>query len=134
MREDGRVCFYRWLFSDAVKPQGWHFMACVVPGGINKTALGAKLILMAFPVSCASMAHLLMAQHCPLCLNVCFSPPMAPHLPPPPTPPPLIHPPPIDSIHDITAIKKSYLKNYENFSYVTVKNVNLLRQRNNCNQ
>ena len=50
--------------------------------GINKTAWGAKLILtadLAFPVSCASMGHLPMAQHWPLCLNVCFSLPVAPH-------------------------------------------------------
>ena len=56
-------------------------MACVAPEGIFKSAWGAKLILvadLAFPVSCASMGHLLMAQHCPLCLNVCFT---APHPP-----------------------------------------------------
>ena len=59
LRLDGRVCLYRRLFSDTIKP--W----------------GAKLILtaeLAFPVSCASTGHLLMAQHCPLCLNVCFNP------------------------------------------------------------
>ena len=67
----------------------------------NKIAWGTKLILMAdpaFPVSCASMGHLLMAQRCPLCLNVCFSPPKAPH--PPHTPPT-----PVESIRDITPIK-----------------------------
>ena len=49
-------------------------------------ARGAKLILMAdlaYQLSCASLGHLLMAQHYHLCLNVCFSPPIAPH---PPTP------------------------------------------------
>ena len=66
--------------------------------GINKTAWGAKLIPMAdlaFPVTCASLGHLLMAKHCPFCLNVCFSPPTAPHPPPPPTPHPFhLTPPP----------------------------------------
>ena len=44
-------------------------MACVTPRGIiNNTAWDAKLIVtanLAFPVSCASMGHLLIAQHCP---------------------------------------------------------------------
>ena len=87
-----------------------HFMACVALGGINKPACGAKLILtadLACPVSCASLGHLPMAQHCPLCLNGCFSPPTAPHLPPHPSP---TRPPPIDSIRDIKAIKKTALK------------------------
>ena len=56
-------------------------MPCVAPEGINKTAWGAKLILMAdlvYQVSCVSLGHLLTAQHCYLCLNVCFSPPTAP--------------------------------------------------------
>ena len=84
-----------------------NFMACVAPGGINKTVWGAKLILtvdLAFAVSCASLGHLLMARHCHLCLSACFSPPTAPHLPPLPTPPPSRPPTPIDSIHDITVI------------------------------
>ena len=53
---------------------------------------------LAFPVSCASMGQLLMVQHCPLCLNVALARlwlPTRPH-----------HPPPIDSICDITAIEK----------------------------
>ena len=90
LRLDGRVCFYRQLFSDVVKPQGclswplWPLM------GINKTAWGAKLILtagLAYPASCAGLGHLLMAKHCPLSLNVCFTPPTALHPSPPPTPP-----------------------------------------------
>ena len=35
--------------------------------GINKTAWGAKLIVMTglvYPVGCASLDHLMMAQHC----------------------------------------------------------------------
>ena len=38
-------------------------------------------------------------------------PPPATHPPPPPTPSLSTHPPPIDLIHDITAVEKSYLKN-----------------------
>ena len=56
--------------------------------GINKTAWGAKLILMAdlaLRVSCATLNHLLMALHCHLCLSACFSSLTASHLPPPPT-------------------------------------------------
>ena len=82
-------------FSDAVKPRGCISWPLWPLRGINKTAWGAKLILKAdltYLVSCASLGHLLMAQHCQLCLNVCFSLPMAPHPPPPPTPPPS-HPP-----------------------------------------
>ena len=50
--------------------------------GINKTAWGAKLILtadLAYPVSFASLSHLLVAQPCHLYLNVCLSPPTAAH-------------------------------------------------------
>ena len=96
-RIDGQVCFFRRLFSDAVKPQGCISWPLWPLRGINKTAWGAKMILtadLAYPASCASLGHLLMPQHCHLCLNACFSPPTAPH--------PL--PPPRDSICDITAI------------------------------
>ena len=93
---DGQVCFYRWFFSDAVKPLGCISWPVWLLRGINKTAWGAKLILtadLAIPVSCVSLGHLLMAQHCHLCLSFCFSPPTAPNPPPPPTPPPPTHPP-----------------------------------------
>ena len=89
LRLDGWVCLYRWLFSDAFKPRGCISCPMCPQRSINKTAWGAKLILtagLAFSVSCASMGHLLMAQRCPLCLNVCFSPPTAPHHPPHPHP------------------------------------------------
>ena len=94
LRLDGRVCFFRRLFFRCCKTTRVHFMACVAPKDINKTAWGAKLILtagLAYPVSCASLGHLLMAQHCHLCLGVCFSPPLASHLPR--LPPPPSHPP-----------------------------------------
>ena len=101
---DGQVCFYRWLFSNTIKPRGCISWPVRPLRGINKTAWGAKPILtadLAYPVSCASLGHLLMAQHCHLCLNACFSPPTAPHPPPPPS-----HPPPVDSIRVITDVKK----------------------------
>ena len=103
LKLDGLVCFYRWLFSDSVKPRGSISWPLWSLRGINKTAWGAKLILMAdlaSPLSCASLGHLLMALRCHLCLSICFSPPMAPQKPPPPTPPP------VDSIRDITAVEK----------------------------
>ena len=86
---DGQVCFCRRLFSDDAKPRGCISWPVRPLRGINKTAWGAKLILTAdlvYQVSCARLGHPLMAQHCHLCLNVCFSPPTAPHPPPPPTP------------------------------------------------
>ena len=107
LRIDGQVCFFRWLFSDSVKPRGCISWPVWPLRGINKTAWGAILILtadLAYSVSCASLGHLLMAHHCHLCLNVCFSLPTAPHPPPLPTPPLPTRPPPIDSIHDITVI------------------------------
>ena len=97
LRLDGQVCFFRWLFSDTVKPRGYILWPVWPLRGINKTAWGAKLILtagLAYPVSCASLGHLLTAQHCHLCLSVCFSPPSASNLPPPsPQPPAPSHPP-----------------------------------------
>ena len=98
LRLDGQVCFYRWLFSDAVKPRGCLSWPLWPLRAINKTAWAAKLVLaagLAYPVSCASLGHLLIASLCPLSLNVCFTPPTALHQPPPPTPPPshpLTHP------------------------------------------
>ena len=92
------------LFFDGVKPRGCISWSLWLLRGINKTAWGTKLILtadLAYPVSCASVGHLLMAQHCHLCLNVCFRPPTAPNRPHHP-PHPL--PPPMHSIHDITAV------------------------------
>ena len=92
LRLDGQVCFYRRLFSDAVKPRGCLSWPLWPLRGINKTAWGAKLILtagLAYPVIYASLGHLLMAKHYPLSLNVCFTPLTAPHPPPPPPSHPL---------------------------------------------
>ena len=47
LRLDGQVCFYRRLFSDAVKPRGCISWPVWPLRGINKTARGAKLILTA---------------------------------------------------------------------------------------
>ena len=68
----GQVCFYRWLFSDAVKSQWCISWPVWSLRGINKTAMGAKLILAAdlvYPVNCVSLGHLLMAQHYHLCFT-----------------------------------------------------------------
>ena len=94
LRLSGRVCFYRRLLSDAVRPRGCLSWLLWPLRGINKTAWGAKLILtadLAYPVSCASLGHLLMAKHYPLSLNVCFNPPTA-------------------HIGDITAVEKTTSK------------------------
>ena len=114
LRIDGQVCLFRRLFSNAVKPRGCFSWPLWPLKGINKTAWGAKLILMAdlaYPVSYASLGHLLMAQHCYLCLNVCFSLPIATHSPHHPPHPPPTSPPPIYSTRVITAVEKNYLKN-----------------------
>ena len=80
-----------------------HFLAL---RGINRTALGTKLLLtvvFSSLVDYISSFQILKAQHCSLSLNDCFTPPSAPHPAPTPTPPPLArHLPPIDSIQDIT--------------------------------
>ena len=62
-RLDGQVCFFRRLFSNAVKPRRWISWPVWSLRGINKTAWGAKLILtacLAYQVSCASLGYLLM--------------------------------------------------------------------------
>ena len=69
LRLDDRVCFYRRLFSDAVKPRECPSWPLWPLRGINKIAWAAKLIVMAglaYPVSCAGLGHrLLMANLCP---------------------------------------------------------------------
>ena len=76
---DGQVCFYRRLFTDAVKPRG-----CI------SCSWGALIGLHGVP-NCSSRQSW-PPQHCSLSLNWCFTPPSAPHPPPPPTSPPS-HPP-----------------------------------------
>ena len=77
-------------FLRSVKPRGCISWPLWPLRGINKTGWGAKLILtadLAYPVSYASLGHLLMAQHCPSSLNICFNLPTAPHHPPKPASP-----------------------------------------------
>ena len=74
--------------------------------GINRTAWDAKLLLTAVlssPVDRISLCQKLRAKHCSLSPNGWFTPPMAPQ--PLPT-----HPPPIDSICDITGAEKTVSK------------------------
>ena len=76
--------------------------------GINRTAWGTKLLLtavLAWLVGCISLCHKLRAQtFAYLCLNGCFTPPLAPHsLPPHPF---LTRLPPIEAIHDILQVLK----------------------------
>ena len=104
LRLDGQVCFYRQLFSDAVKPRGCISWPIWPLRGTNKAARGAKLILtadLASPVSCARLGHLLMAQHCHLCLSACLRLPTRPHSPTPYR---------LSDIY-ITAVEKNYLNN-----------------------
>ena len=91
---DGQVCFYRRLFTDAVKPRG-----CISRswGALIGLHGGTKLLLtavLASLVDCISSCHLPKAQHCSLSPNWCFTSPSAPHPPPPPIPTPSHHPPP----------------------------------------
>ena len=64
LRLDGRVCFYRQFFSDAVRLRGSISWPLWPLRGINKTAWGAKLTKLiltadlAYPVSCARLGHL----------------------------------------------------------------------------
>ena len=97
---DCPVCFYRQLFTDNVKPQGyisWSWGALIGLYGVCTklliTAVWASL------VDCISSCHLLKAQHCSLSPNGCFTSPLTPHRLPPPTP--------IDSIRDITGTEKT---------------------------
>ena len=76
---------YKWLFSMLSSNEGLFHGPCGHLGTlINKTAWDAKLILtggLAYPVSCAGLGYLLMAQQRSLCLSVCFSPRTAPLAP-----------------------------------------------------
>ena len=70
----------------------------IVLKGINRAALGTKLLLTPVLASFISLCHTLKAQHCSLSLNGCFNPPSASH--------PTLGPPPIDSIRYITGTEK----------------------------
>ena len=85
---DGQVCFYRRLFTDAVKPQG-----CI------SWSWGALIGLHGVP-NCSSR------QSWPPLWIVSI------HV----THPPPTRPPPIDSIRDITRARKNYQKNKQHSS------------------
>ena len=92
-------------FNQCCKTTRMHFSAL---RGINRTAWGTKLLLTAVlapHLDCTSSGPIVKAQHCCLSLNGCFSPPSASHPLLPPS-----HPPPIDSVHNITGSDKTYSK------------------------
>ena len=102
---DGQVCFYRCCKTTEV-----HVM---VLGRVNRTAWGTKLLLTAIwasLVDCTSSRHLLKAHHCSLSSNGCFTSPSAPTRPHHPPHPPPTHPPPIESIRDITGAEINHQK------------------------
>ena len=59
-------------------------MACVAPEGLHD-CMGCQTDSNGQRGLPCELCYLLMAQHCRLCLNVCFNLPTAPHLPPPPS-------------------------------------------------
>ena len=85
---DDQVCFYRRLFTDAVKPQGcisWSWGALIGLHGVpNCSSWQSWPPLWIVSVPC----HLLKVQLCSLSPNWCFTLPSAPHPPPLPTPTP----------------------------------------------
>ena len=100
-------------FFESVKPQRCTTGPVEPLNGINKDVCGAKLqptTVLAYPVDCDCLYHLLVTHHCCMCPNGSLNPPSASHLPPPPPaslPPtlPLIH-----AIGDITVTVKKLLK------------------------
>ena len=77
----------------------------MVLAGINRIAWSTKLLLMAVRAShvdSISLCHILKAQHCSLSPNGCFNPTLAPHPTPSPTLPLPAHPPPVDSIQELS--------------------------------
>ena len=88
------VCFHWRLFLKPGKPWKYTTRPVEPVNGINEGVCGAKLFPMsvvAYPVDCDCLCHLLDTHYCCLCLNSSFNPPSASHLlPPPPAP---FHPP-----------------------------------------
>ena len=92
---DGQVCFHRRSFLGPVKPRRSTTGSMGPLMGINKAALGAKLLLTTVSshlVDCGCLCALLTTQHCRLPQCGWFSPPSAsppaPTSPPPPSRPP----------------------------------------------
>ena len=79
--------------------------------GINKGVCSAKLYpmaVLAYPVDCNSLCHLLDTHHCCLCLNGSLNLPLVSYSPPQP-PASLTHPL-IRAISDITVTVKNLLE------------------------
>ena len=78
---DGPVYFHRRHFAVAVEPWG-----CISrPQGALIRCMGYQTgpkAVLAHPLDCISLCHLLKAQHCCLSPNGCFNPPLASHPPP----------------------------------------------------
>ena len=106
---DGQVCFYRWLFTDAVKPRGcisWPWDALIGLHGYQTAShgsLGLPCGLYQFMSLTEGTALLFESK---LVLYSAFSSPPAPTTHP-------TRPPPIDSIRDITGAEKNHLKNQQ---------------------
>ena len=101
---DGQVCFYRWLFADAVKPWrciSWSWGALIGLHGVpNYSSRQSGPPLWIVPVHVTYWRH-------STALWVWMG--ALPHLRLPTHPPPTC-PPPIESIRDITGAKKSHQK------------------------
>ena len=114
---DGQVCFYRWLFTDAVRPQGsisWSWGALIGLHGLPNCSSQQYWPLLC--IACISSCHLLKAQHCSLSPNWCFTPPSVPHPPPPPTLTPFHQPAPYRLNPWYYRSWKNYLKNKQHSS------------------
>ena len=92
----GQVCFYRRLFTDAVKPPGcislpWRALIGLQTEG-TPLLFESEWLLTQRAVDCISLCHKLKAHHChklkahhcSLGLSGCCNPPSASHPPPPP--------------------------------------------------
>ena len=108
---DGQVCFYRQLFTDAVKPPRCISWPCRALMGLHRVTAVLTAVLASL-VDSISLCPILRAQHCCLGPNGCFGLPSASHPPPPPP----THPPPIDLIRDITGTEKNYPNNQQHSS------------------
>ena len=107
---DCHICFYRQLFTVAIKPGeciSWSWSALIglhgIPNYSPQHSWSSLRIVSVYVTYCMK------AQHCSLSLNGALSHVQLPtlsHLPPPP----LAHPLPIDSIRVITGAEKTISK------------------------
>ena len=78
---DGQVCFYRRLIVDPIKSPRWITGSVGTVNGINRDVSGARLLSMTaltYPVDWVYFCHLLKTQHCCLCPNERYNPPLPP--------------------------------------------------------